>query len=58
MTGLRRHHNRAVIRYVLADEQWARILQDVDERFEGVDLQALLADKAFDADWRKQRLLA
>jgi len=30
----------------------------VDELLEGVGLQALLADKAFDADWLKQRLLA
>ena len=30
----------------------------MDELLEGVGLQALLADKAFDADWLKQRLLA
>lgn len=30
----------------------------MNELLEGVDLQALLADKAFDADWLKQRLLA
>lgn len=30
----------------------------MDALLEGIDLQALLADKAFDADWLKQRLLA
>jgi len=30
----------------------------VDRLLEGVALQALLADKAFDADWFKQRLQA
>ena len=30
----------------------------MDALLEGIDLQALLADKAFDADWLKQSLLA
>ena len=33
-------------------------LQGVEQLLEGVDLRALLADKAFDADWLEQRLLA
>ena len=30
----------------------------MEQLLEGIDLQALLADKAFDADWLKQHLLA
>ena len=46
-----------LVRFVLLPGQ-RHDLQGVDELLEGVDLQALLADKAFDADWLKQRLLA
>lgn len=33
-------------------------LQGVEQLLEGIDLRTLLADKAFDADWLKQHLLA
>lgn len=46
-----------LVRFVLLPGQ-RHDLQGVEELLEGVDLQALLADKAFDADWLKQRLLA
>ena len=46
-----------LIRFVLLPGQ-RHDLQGVEQLLEGVDLRALLADKAFDADWLKQRLLA
>ena len=46
-----------LVRFVLLPGQ-RHDLQGVDALLEGIDLQALLADKAFDADWLKQRLLA
>ncbi|WP_287915896.1 transposase [Comamonas sp.] len=47
----------SLIRFVLLLGQ-RHDLQGMDRLLEGVDLQALLGDKAFDADWLKQRLLA
>ena len=46
-----------LIRFVLLPGQ-RHDLQGVEQLLEGIDLQALLADKAFDADWLKQHLLA
>ena len=46
-----------LVRFVLLPGQ-RHDLQGIKQLLEGVDLKALLADKAFDADWLKQRLLA
>ncbi|WP_144245005.1 IS5 family transposase [Comamonas testosteroni] len=46
-----------LIRFVLRPGQ-RHDLQGVEQLLEGIDLLALLADKAFDADWLEQRLLA
>ena len=46
-----------LIRFVLLPGQ-RHDLQGVEQLLEGIDLRALLADKAFDADWLKQHLLA
>ena len=45
-----------LIRFVLLPGQ-RHDLQGVEQLLEGIDLRALLGDKAFDADWLKQRLL-
>jgi hypothetical protein len=45
-----------MIRFVLLPGQ-RHDLQHLERLLEGVALLALLADKAFDADWLKQRLL-
>ncbi len=46
-----------LIRFVLLPGQ-RHDLQGVEQLLEGIDLRTLLADKAFDADWLKQHLLA
>ena len=46
-----------LVRFVLIPGQ-RHDLQGLEELLEGVDLQALLADKVFDAYWLKQRFLA
>ena len=46
-----------LIRFVLLPGQ-RQDLQGVEQLLKGIDLQPLQADKAFDADWLNQRLLA
>ncbi len=46
-----------LVRFVLLPGQ-RHDLRGVEKLIEDVDLQALLGDKAFDADWLNQRLLA
>lgn len=45
-----------LIRFVLLPGQ-RHDLQGVEQLLDGIDLQALLGDKAFDADWLKQYFL-